>query len=85
MNYLVKTIEHDTGEIFVDVIKIKDNETYQIIEADNKEKAEEIAKRPKGLLNYVKSSFNDSRIVSFDTPSEETMESLFGKDYKKGQ
>ena len=60
MNYLVKTIEHDTGEVFVDVLKIKDNETYKVIEAESKEEAEEIANRPKGLLEVVSSSFNDN-------------------------
>lgn len=85
MKYLVKTIKHTTGEEFTDIIKVKNNEDYVIVEAESKEEAEEMAKKPKGLLNYVKSSFNDSRIVSFDRPSEETMESLFGKDYKKRQ
>ncbi|AWY02908.1 hypothetical protein [Staphylococcus phage VB-SauS-SA2] len=64
MKYLVKTIKHTTGEEFTDIIKVKNNEDYVIVEAESKEEAEEISKRPKGLLHYVKSSFNDSRIVS---------------------
>lgn len=62
MNYLVKMIEHDTGEVFADVLKIKDNETYKVIEAKSREEALEMAKRPKGLLEVVPSSFNDSFI-----------------------
>ena len=83
--YLIRHITDSTGHIFTEVIKPRENECYEIVSAESKEDAEEMAKKPKGLLNYVKSSFNDSRIVSFDRPSEETMESLFGKDYKKGQ
>ena len=84
-DYLIRHITDSTGHTFTEVIKPRENERYEIVSAESKEDAEEMAKRPKGLLNYVKSSFNDSRIVSFDRPSEETMESLFGKDYKKGQ
>lgn len=34
MRYLVKTITHNTGEVFKSVIKIKDNEKYETIEVD---------------------------------------------------
>lgn len=60
MKYLVKTIKHTTGEEFTDIIKVKNNEDYVIVEAESKEEAEEIAKRPKGLLEVVSSSFNDN-------------------------
>ena len=62
MNYLVKMIEHDTGEVFADVLKIKDNETYKVIEAESREEALEKVKRPKGLLEVVSSSFNNNPI-----------------------
>ena len=62
MKYLVKTIKHTTGEEFTDIIKVKNNEDYVIVEAESKEEAEEIAKRPKGLLEVVSSSFNDNTI-----------------------
>ena len=58
MKYLVKTIKHTTGEEFTDIIKVKNNEDYVIVEAESKEEAEEMAKRPKGLLEVVPSSFN---------------------------
>lgn len=60
MKYLVKTIKHTTGEEFTDIIKVKNNEDYVIVEAESKEEAEEIAKRPKGLLEVVSSSFNNN-------------------------
>lgn len=62
MKYLVKTIKHTTGEEFTDIIKVKNNEDYVIVEAESKEEAEEIAKRPKGLLEVVSSSFNNNPI-----------------------
>lgn len=62
MKYLVKTIKHTTGEEFTDIIKVKNNEDYVIVEAESKEEAEEIAKEPKGLLEVVSSSFNNSFI-----------------------
>ena len=62
MKYLVKTIKHTTGEEFTDIIKVKNNEDYVIVEAESKEEAEEIAKRPKGLLEIIPSSFNNGPI-----------------------
>lgn len=35
MKYVVKKIKHDTGEVFINAKKIKENETYKIIEASN--------------------------------------------------
>ena len=62
MNYLVKMIEHDTGEVFADVLKIKDNETYKVIEAESREEALEKVKKLKGLLEVIPSSFNNNTI-----------------------
>ena len=62
MRYLVKMIKHTTGEEFTDIIKVKNNEDYVIVEAESKEEAEEMAKRPKGLLEVVPSSFNNNPI-----------------------
>ena len=38
MKYLVK---HTTGEEFTDIIKVKNNEDYVIVEAESKEEAKE--------------------------------------------
>ena len=62
MQYLIKHTTHTTGETFTDVTKIRDNETYQVVEAKSKEEAEEIADKPKGLLSVVPSSFNNGPI-----------------------
>lgn len=44
MQYLIRTIEHN-GHSFTDVTKIRDNETYQVVEAESKEEAERKANR----------------------------------------
>ena len=62
MKYLVKTIKHTTGEEFTDIIKVKNNEDYVIVEAESKEEALEIVNRPKGLLEVIPSSFNNNPI-----------------------
>ncbi|MFQ3906203.1 hypothetical protein ABLV94_13665 [Staphylococcus sp. Mo2-7] len=35
MKYLVKQTEHNTGEVFIDAKKVKENESYMIVEAKN--------------------------------------------------
>lgn len=35
MKYLIKKTEHDTGEVFADAKKVKENESYMIVEAEN--------------------------------------------------
>lgn len=60
-NYLIRTIEHN-GQPFTDVTKIRENETYQVVEAESKEEAEEKIERPKGLLEIIPSSFNNGPI-----------------------
>ena len=54
MKYLVKTIKHKTGEEFTDIIKVKNNEDYVIVEAENKEEALEKASGDKSRLFDVK-------------------------------
>ena len=54
MKYLVKTIKHTTGEEFTDIIKVKNNEDYVIVEAESKEEALEKASGDKSRLFDVK-------------------------------
>lgn len=63
MQYLIRTIQHN-GQPFTDVIKAKDNETYQVVEAESKEEAEEMAMgevtlRPVITKNYQPPEFDD--------------------------
>lgn len=77
--YLIRKIKDSTGHTFTEVIKPRENERYEIVSAESKEEAKEKVRKP------IVTETNNSIVVSFDRPSEETMESLFGKYYKKGQ
>lgn len=61
-NYLIRHITDSTGHTFTEVIKPRENERYEIVSAESKEEAREIANKPKGLLSVVPSSFNDGPI-----------------------
>lgn len=39
MQYLIKTITHDTGEVFHDVIKARDNEVFTLVDAESEDEA----------------------------------------------
>ncbi|MEJ7452791.1 DUF1381 domain-containing protein [Staphylococcus xylosus] len=59
MQYLIKHTTHTTGETFTDVTKIRDNETYQVVEAESKEDALEISllssdKNKEGIRKLIK-------------------------------
>ncbi|WP_253345353.1 DUF1381 domain-containing protein [Staphylococcus equorum] len=60
--YLIRTLTDSTGHPFIHVTKARENETFTVIEAESKEKALEMAKKPKGLLEVVPSSFNNGPI-----------------------
>lgn len=60
--YLIRTLTDSTGHPFTHVTQARENETFTVVEAESKEEAEEMAKKPKGLLSYVPSSFNNDPI-----------------------
>lgn len=60
--YLIRKIHHTTDEVFLDATKAKENEEFVVVDAKNKEEAKEKVKKPKGLLEVVPSSFNNSPI-----------------------
>ena len=62
MQFLVRKTHHTTGEVFLDATRAKENETFVVVDAESKEEALEMAKGPKGLLEVVSSSFNNSFI-----------------------
>ncbi|AID01527.1 hypothetical protein BE24_05375 [Staphylococcus xylosus] len=78
--YLIKHTTHTTGETFTDVAKIRDNETYQVVEAESKEEAERMVNEPRMLANRGLGT-----TIKHERFTEEEKETLFGKDYKKGQ
>ena len=60
--YFVRTLTDSTGHKFTHVTKARENETFTVVEAESKEEALEIENKPKGLLEVVSSSFNNSFI-----------------------
>ncbi|MEY8599922.1 DUF1381 domain-containing protein [Staphylococcus shinii] len=54
-NYLIKRTTHTTGETFTDVTKIRENETYQVVEAESKEEAKRKYKAQKLNEAFTKS------------------------------
>lgn len=60
--YLIRTLTDSTGHPFTEVIKPRENEHYEIVSAESKEDAKKMAKKPKGLLSVVPSSFNNGPI-----------------------
>ena len=62
MQFLVRKTHHTTGEVFFDVTRAKENEEFVVVDAESKEEALEMAKKPKGLLSVVPSSFNNGPI-----------------------
>lgn len=60
--YLIRTLTDSTGTPFTHVTKARENETFTLVEAESKEEALEMAKKPKGLLEVVPSSFNNGPI-----------------------
>ena len=60
MQFLIRHITDSTGHTFTEVIKPRENEHYEIVSAESKKEAEEMAKSPKGLLEVVPSSFNNN-------------------------
>lgn len=62
MQFLVRKTHHTTGEVFFDVTRAKENEVFTLVDAESEDEAEEMAKKPKGLLEVVPSSFNNGTI-----------------------
>ena len=73
--YLVTTFTDSIGHVHPHVTAAKPNQTFTVVEAESKEEAEEMMKKPKGLLSYVPSGFNNDPISK----------ALKGSIYRKGQ
>lgn len=59
MQYVVSQIKHDTGEVFYNTIKPKDNEVCYIVQANTRKEAiDKVKKQPKGILSLFPSKFN---------------------------
>lgn len=57
--YLIKTITHDTGEVFKDVVKARENETFELVEVENESEVKNIYEFNKKNIKNVR---NDSDV-----------------------
>lgn len=57
--YLIKTITHDTGEVFKDVFKTRENETFELVEVENESEMKNIDEFNKKNIKNVR---NDSDV-----------------------
>lgn len=62
MQFLVRKTHHTTGEVFFDVTRAKENETFTVVDAESEAEAIEKTKKPKGLLEVVPSPFSNNPI-----------------------
>lgn len=81
--YLIKTITHNTGEVFYDVVKARENEVFTLVEAESEDEARETANKPKRPLSYYTSK--GSKVTLHELPSEERLQEMFGKDFRKNR
>lgn len=42
MQFLIKTTTHDTGEVFQDVVKARENEVFTLVDAESEDEAKEM-------------------------------------------
>lgn len=57
--YLIKTITHDTGEVFKDVFKTRENEMFELVEVENESEMKNIYEFNKKNIKNVR---NDSDV-----------------------
>ncbi|WP_039068262.1 DUF1381 domain-containing protein [Staphylococcus shinii] len=62
MQYLIKHTTHTTGETFTDVTKIRDNETYQVVDAESKEEALKRYRFNK-VINNINKAFKNNKLL----------------------
>lgn len=54
--YLIKTITHDTGEVFKDVFKTRENETFELVEVENESEMKNIYEFNKKNINNIRNT-----------------------------
>ena len=64
--HLIRTLTDSTGHPFVHITKARDNETYQVVDAESKEEALEKVKKPKGLVERMDSVCKEQLIESLE-------------------
>ena len=70
MQYLIKTISHDTGEVFHDVIKARENEVFTLVEAESEDEALKRYRFSKAINNINKALKNNRLLQAIREDSE---------------
>lgn len=78
--YLIRTLTDSTGHTFTHVTKARENETFTVVKAESKAEAERMVNEPRMLANRGLGT-----TIKHERFTKEEKETLFGKDYKKGQ
>ncbi|HDD0209309.1 TPA: DUF1381 domain-containing protein [Staphylococcus aureus] len=76
--YLVTTFKDSTGRKHTHITKAKSNQRFTVVEAESKEEAKE---KYEALDNPIVYYTNNSKVISFERPSDEVLNSLFGGKY----
>ncbi|HDJ2905629.1 TPA: DUF1381 domain-containing protein [Staphylococcus aureus] len=76
--YLVATFKDSTGQLHEHFTAARDNQTFTVVEAENKEEAKE---KYESLANPIVYYTNNSKVTLFKRPSDEVLHSLFGGKY----
>ncbi|HCU8946914.1 DUF1381 domain-containing protein [Staphylococcus aureus] len=74
--YLVTTFKDSTGLPHEHITVARDNQTFTVVEAENKEEAKEKYESQNTPIVYYT---NNSKVTLFERPSEEVLGSLFEK------
>lgn len=54
--YLIKTITHETGEVFQDVIKARENESFELVEVEDESEMKNIYEFNKKNTNNIRNT-----------------------------
>ena len=70
MQYLVKTITHDTGEVFHDVVKARENEVFTLVDAESEDEALKRYRFSKAINNINNTLKNNKLLQAIREDSE---------------
>ena len=68
--YLVKTTTHDTGEVFHDVVKARENEVFTLVDAESEEEALKRYRFSKAINNINNTLKNNKLLQAIREDSE---------------
>lgn len=68
--YLIKTITHDTGEVFHDVVKARENEVFTLVDAESEDEALKRYRFSKAINNINNTLKNNKLLQAIREDSE---------------